>query len=109
MLQRCHINRITRLENDQGQSILTHNEIEKELINYYKNILTYPNPDKSLSIAHITQHVPALFTEEKNTSLLRSISIEEVDQAMKEMSIRKYIGPNGFTTDFFHHSWPKIK
>jgi hypothetical protein len=40
MLQRRHINIITRLENDQGKSLLTHNEIEQELINYYKNILT---------------------------------------------------------------------
>jgi hypothetical protein len=34
---------------------------------------------------------------------MRPISIEEVDQDMKEMLVGKVSGPNVFTTNFFHH------
>jgi ABC-type sugar transport system permease subunit len=109
MIQRCHINRITRLENDQGEKLLTHKDIEQELINFYKNLLSEPIQDRSTTISKITQHIPALITEEQNTALIHPITIEEVDQDMKEMPPGKAPGPNGFTTDFFHHCWPMIR
>jgi len=46
-----------------------------------------------------------LVTAEKNTTLLRLVTLEEVDQAIKEMPIGKYPRPDGFTKYFFHHCW----
>lgn len=51
------------------------------------------------------QHIPVLVTQEQNAALLRLITIEEVDQEIKEMPVGKSSGPYGFTTTFFHHYW----
>jgi hypothetical protein len=40
---------------------------------------------------------------------MRQITQEEVDQAAKYMAPRKAPGPDGFTTDFFHHCWDIVR
>jgi hypothetical protein len=79
------------------------------LIDYYKDLLTEPLLDRSEAIAKVTQHVPSLVTPEKNSALLRPITIEEVDQALQDTPKCKAPGPDGFTIDFFHHCWPMIR
>lgn len=74
MIQIRHINRITKLDNAQGQMILDHNGIEEELVNFYHDILSDPCLDKFSSIAKIMQHIPSLIIEEKNVALLHPIT-----------------------------------
>jgi hypothetical protein len=40
---------------------------------------------------------------------MRHITQEEVDQAAKAMPPGKAPGPDGFTTDFFHHCWDIVR
>jgi hypothetical protein len=61
------------------------------------------------AINRVTQHIPALITPEQNQALMRPIMQEEVDQEVKEMPLGKSPGPDGFTTDFFHHCWSMIR
>jgi hypothetical protein len=44
-----------------------------------------------------------------NEALLRTISIEEVCQAIKEIPAGKSPGPDGFTTVFFHLYSPMVR
>jgi hypothetical protein len=53
--------------------------MEEELVPYYQNLLTKPLKDRTQAIAQITQHKPSLITEEKNATLTRPITLEEVD------------------------------
>jgi hypothetical protein len=80
------------LENEQGHSILDHAGIEHELINYYKSLLTEPSPNHTTAIDKITRHIPNIINAYQNATLLCQISIEEVDQAVKEMPIGKAPG-----------------
>jgi hypothetical protein len=89
MIHRCFINRITKLEDAQGNTILNHDEIASELVNYYKNLLSEPDIDRTPAINHITQHIPSLITPEQNQALMRPITQEEVDQEIKEMPWEK--------------------
>jgi hypothetical protein len=43
MIQRRHINHITKLENDQGQILMEHEAMEDKLVNYYSNLLSEPS------------------------------------------------------------------
>ena len=66
IIQRRHINKITRLEDNQGQIIMDHKGIERELVRYFKEMLSELYLDRSLAIRKITQHIPPLITAEKN-------------------------------------------
>jgi hypothetical protein len=108
MIHRRHINRITHLEDEQGQLIRDHERIEEELHRYYQTLLTENNEDRAAAISRVTSHIPKLITPEQNAALNRPISKEEVDKAVKDMPPGKAPGPDGFTTDFFHHCWDII-
>lgn len=83
--------------------------MEAALVGYYQNLLTEPIQDRHEAIAKVTQHVPSLVTREQNLALLRPISIEEVDQVLQDTPKCKAPGPDGFTSDFFHHCWTMIR
>jgi hypothetical protein len=74
MIHRCYINRITKLENSQGNTLLDHADIEEDLVTYYKELLSEPPVDRMLAIRKVTQHIPALITLEQNNALMRPIS-----------------------------------
>jgi hypothetical protein len=109
MIHRRHVNRITHLEDSQGNIIREHTKIEEELLRYYQDLLTEPNVDRTEAIQRVTEHIPSLVTSEQNAALTRPITQEEVNQAVKTMPPGKAPGPDGFTTDFFHYCWDLIK
>jgi exonuclease III len=109
VIQRRHTNRITHLTSDEGDTVYSHEDMEATLIRHFQHLLTEPQVDRREAISKITQHVPLLVTPEQNASLLRPITIEEVDQALQETPKCKAPGPDGFTSDFFHHCWAMIR
>jgi hypothetical protein len=68
-----------------------------------------PQENKRSSINKIVKHIPKLVTKEKNATLMREISLEEVEQEIMEIPKGKSPGPDGFTTEFFHACWSVIK
>jgi hypothetical protein len=109
MVHRRYINRITKLEDEQGNPILDHDGLEVELVRYYKDILSEPPIDRTPTINRVIQHIPTLIMPEQNQALMRPITQEEVDQDVKEIPLGKAPGPDGFTTDFFHLCWSMIR
>jgi hypothetical protein len=104
-----YINRITQLEDAQGNPIREHKLIAGELNSYYKELLMETNENREDAIQKITRHIPKLVTQEQNEALMRPITQDEVDKEVKDMPSGKSPGPDGFTTDFFHHCWDLIK
>jgi hypothetical protein len=64
MVHRRHINRITHLEDGQGNLIREHTQIEEELNRYYHDLLTETKEDKDEAIRQVTSHIPSLVTPE---------------------------------------------
>lgn len=103
------INHISILKNDQGVNLEAHEDIEQELINYFKDTLTDPSIDRQHEINNITQHITSLITDEHNQMLFRLVQLQEVDQAMAQLKVGKAPQPDGFTTNLFHFFWEDIK
>jgi hypothetical protein len=55
------------------------------------------------------KNIPKEVTKEQNEALMRPITQEEVDQALRDTPIGKAPGSDGFTPDFFHHCWSIIR
>lgn len=102
-------NNITHILNEQGDKQETHEEIEREFVNYFKKAHQEPQINRSNAIEKITRHIPKLIIEEHNQLLLRPIELQEVEAAVYQLKDGKALGPNGFTSNFFHKFWDLIK
>eukprot|EP00253_Pinus_taeda_P015484 PITA_15484 len=78
-VQRRMRNQISQVINAQGEKVETQEEIEQEFMQYFKKMSKEPNINKAEDIESITRHIPCLITEEKNTLLLKPISLQEVE------------------------------
>eukprot|EP00253_Pinus_taeda_P003713 PITA_03713 len=102
-------NHISQLNNAQGEKIETQEGIEKEFLQYFKAMSQEPNINRSEEIDRIARNIPRLITEDHNTLLLKPISLQEVEMAANSLKAGKAPGPDGFTSNFFHHFWELIK
>ena len=104
-MQNC-INRIT---NQQGEQVEQQEDIEMVLLEHFKGIQQEPPIDRQPAIDEITQLIPKLVTAEHNQMLTCLVSLQEVGLAVTQSKDDKAPGPDGFTTNFFHHLWDLIK
>ena len=71
-----------KMEDPQGNTLLTHQEILHELSDLYKDLLSEPKVDHTLAIEWVTQNIPTIITQEHNEALMTPIMQAEVDQAI---------------------------
>jgi hypothetical protein len=76
MVQHRHRNLIIRLVSKQGLEIQQHDDIEKELLSYYKNLLMEPPIYQSPMIDSILKHIPKDVMKEKNEALMSPFTQE---------------------------------
>ena len=86
-------------------------EVEDGLVNHFKEIMTKYNNERDQDIDRIISLIPNIVTREDNENLTKPISMQEVEGVMQQMDQGKSLGPDEFTTNFFHHFWdmPKEK
>eukprot|EP00253_Pinus_taeda_P034383 PITA_34383 len=102
-------NQISQVTNAQGDKLETQEDIEKEFLNYFKDMCQEPNINRDEAINNISRNIPRLVSEDQNTLLLKPISLQEVESAAKSLKAGKAPGPDGFSSNFFHHFWELIK
>ena len=59
--------------------------------------------NRKQDIAKITQIVLVVITQECNEILINPIELQEVEDAMHQMTLGKVSGMNGFPSNFFHY------
>jgi len=64
MINGLQSNHITHLISDQGTKIQQHTNIEKEMLSYYKNLLSEPLVDPSHAIDTILKNTPKEVSKE---------------------------------------------
>eukprot|EP00253_Pinus_taeda_P032484 PITA_32484 len=102
-------NNIAFINNNQGDRIEKHEDMEKEFRDHFQEILKEPPGSREAAIKAITKHIPKLITEDQNKNLLQQVSMQEVEEAMAQLKDGKAPGPDGFTANFFHEFWELIK
>jgi hypothetical protein len=74
MIHRRLINRIMKLDESQGNTFLTHQEIKHELIDFYTDLLSKPKMDRTSAIERVTKNIPTIITREQNEALMTPIT-----------------------------------
>eukprot|EP00253_Pinus_taeda_P024446 PITA_24446 len=102
-------NKILNLKNASGDTLHNHREIFSLLTDHFK-LITQESPiERTDAINSLTQSIPKVVTKDQNLSLLKEISMEKVEEAVKSMPNDKAPGPDGFTINFFKACWQTIK
>eukprot|EP00253_Pinus_taeda_P012441 PITA_12441 len=102
-------NKILNLKNASGDTLHNHREISSLLTAHFKLIAQELPIDRTDAINSLTQSIPKVVTKDQNLALLKEISMEEVEEAVKIMPNDKAPGPDGFTINFFKACWQTIK
>eukprot|EP00253_Pinus_taeda_P035515 PITA_35515 len=98
-------NKIFSIKNQEGKQVLQHEEIEKVLVYHFKDILREPQTNRSDAIAKISSEIPNVVTRDQNLALMRKITMEEVEDIVRNMKRNKAPGPDGYTVEFFQAGW----
>lgn len=102
-------NNVTHIPNEEGEKVETHEDIESEILNYFKQAHQEPQIGKSQAIEKITRNIPKVITEEHNQLLLRPVDLQEVETIVRQLKEGKAPSLDGFTSKLFHNFWELIK
>jgi len=105
LIQRRQHNRILSLKDANGNQIYQHTKMEALLVNHFKDMLRKPNFGREEVIHRITHQIPSKVSREHNLALLREITLEEVEEVVKNLPKNKALGPDGFTAEFYQATW----
>eukprot|EP00253_Pinus_taeda_P026964 PITA_26964 len=108
-IERRMDNNITHIQNEQGTRVEKHEDIEVELLNYFKQVHKQPNIHHSEAIQEITSNIPKLNSDEHNQMLLKPVDLQEVEIAVRQLKAGKALGPDRLTSNFFHNFWDLTK
>ena len=98
-----------RIKREYGSIADTQEELETTLNSYFSKLLQELDKDREEAQREVLIHIPKLITDEHNQILGKAIEMTEVETAVKQMAKDKSLGPNGFTTNFFHACWDWLK
>ena len=96
-------NKITSLITNNRSIIEKNEDIKQELVSFYHNLLTKSTPNRVEAIHLVTEHIPRIITEDQNNTLMRHITLQEVEPVIDEMANGKVPRTSGFIIIFFHH------
>lgn len=105
MIQHRQRNIILSIKNQEGHCVLQHDEIEKLLVDHFKNLLNEIQVNRTEAIMKISKEIPKLVTREQNLALMRRITMEEVEETIKNMKGNKAPGPDGYTIELYQAGW----
>ena len=74
------------------------------MVNHFIEILTERDLDKMEAINWIKQYIPTLVKRYQNLSLLKEITMEEVEDIVKNLPKNKAFCLDGFTAEFYQAS-----
>lgn len=100
--ERAKQNKISALCREDGTVATTTEEIEHEVILFYRNLFT---AQQELHPEEICTYAPRRVSDDMNSRLTRPYTATEVEQALHMMGANKAPGPDGFTAGFYQVHW----
>ncbi|CAE6132178.1 unnamed protein product [Arabidopsis arenosa] len=104
--QRRSYNRITSLQDEDGNIKTSEEEIQDIIHAYFEQLYTSAGTHQ---VDSVLQHIQPKVTPEINSKLLAPVTEEEIFQAISSMNVDKAPGPDGFNAGFYKFHWQDIK
>ncbi|XP_009772717.1 uncharacterized protein LOC107803069 [Nicotiana tabacum] len=107
MKHRNNTNRIQMLTDDMERQLVLDDEIEAEILGYYRKLLG----SKDDSIPAINPNVikmGTILSREQQMQLIKQVTKEEIGEVLEEINDQKALGYDGFNAIFFKRAWGSI-
>jgi hypothetical protein len=92
-----------------GNNVIEEDEaLKKHNTSYYKSLFGPSNVTNVTLDESITHDIPQV-SQEENVALITCFNEEEVRHAIFLMEHNKFLGPDGFPTEFYQVFWSVIK
>lgn len=96
------------LETRGGQLVYAHDDIEKEIVDFYTNLVgTSSQISQDVNIAVLRGG--ASLTREQAMQLIQPVTEAEVWKAISDIGVNKAPGLDGYSSLFYKVCWPIIK
>ncbi|XP_057868067.2 uncharacterized protein LOC131075253 [Cryptomeria japonica] len=100
---------ISSLVNSEGISISAQHALSREARQYYSNLFTEDSVPAEADENRVLACIPSLISNEVNASLIRPVTLCEVEEVVFGMNKGKAPGPDGFPVEFFQEFWDIVK
>ncbi|KAL0448671.1 UNVERIFIED_CONTAM: LINE-1 retrotransposable element O protein [Sesamum latifolium] len=97
-------NEIKRIKDRLGMEIVGTEGIRKVIVDYFGAIFSSTRPLEE-AMDEVLASVESRVTENMNSQLIRSFTIEEIMQALNQMNPLKSPGPDGMSPIFYQKFW----
>ena len=84
---------------------MQHEEISNVLNDHFRSLLPELYVDRREAISQIQRHIPWLITNDQNDTLMREVSLAEVEEVVRALPSNKVPSLYGFTSEFFKFGW----
>lgn len=92
---------ISFLVNSEGISISAQHALSREAHQFYSNLFTEDSLPTEADENRVLACIPSLISNELNASLIRSVTLSEVEEVVFGMNKGKAPGRDGFPVEFF--------
>ena len=108
-IQRTHANLIRRLKKQDGEWTSSLEEVNKEVVSYFLSFLLEDQRDRPEAQDELLRVIPNLVGEEQNWEMMKSITMEELENMLATMKLDESLEPDGLQVNFFMASWEIIR
>ena len=92
---------ISSLVTSDGTNLTSSQAISREAIQFYSALFSDDLPPKKIEENTILSCIPSIVTREMNDSLMRPISMSNLEGVVSSLLKGKALGPDGFPAEFF--------
>lgn len=94
---------------EDGRTLNQFVEIKEATCSHFEALYTVSKGADLEDTAAILENIPSIISPNENTELMKEITEEEIQSAVRGLALDKAPGPDGFTIHLFRECWDIIK
>ncbi|XP_028111135.1 uncharacterized protein LOC114309562 [Camellia sinensis] len=97
--------RISSITMDNGVRVTKPLDIHEASVSHFSNLLGSPSVGTYDGFGRVNELINKRLSSAQVTTLGQDVTVEEITSAFRSLNPNKALGPDGYSTGFFHSAW----